>query len=137
LNGTHSLEPWVPRALALLRIVAGYLVLQHGTAKLFGYPHVAMFDNLQVMSLIGVAGIIELVGGALVLVGLFVRPAAFILSGEMAAAYFIGHVPHGNFFFPTLNQGEAAVIYCFVFLFLAAAGGGVWSIDAMRRSRSM
>ena len=137
MNGTHSLEPWVPRALALLRIVAGYLVLQHGTAKLFGYPHVAMFDNLQVMSLIGVAGIIELVGGALVLVGLFVRPAAFILSGEMAAAYFIGHVPHGNFFFPTLNQGEAAVIYCFVFLFLAAAGGGVWSIDAMRRSRSM
>jgi putative oxidoreductase len=135
LNGTHSLEPWVPRALALLRIVAGYLVLQHGTAKLLGYPHVAMFDNLQIMSLFGAAGIIELVGGALILVGLFVRPAAFILSGEMAAAYFIGHVPHGNFLFPTLNQGEAAVIYCFVFLFLAAAGGGVWSIDAMRRSR--
>jgi putative oxidoreductase len=134
-NLASSLEPWIPRALALLRIVAGYLVLQHGTAKLFGFPHVAMFDKLQLMSLIGVAGIIELVGGALVLIGLFVRPAAFILSGEMAAAYFIGHAPRGNFLLPTMNQGEAAVIYCFVFLFLAAAGGGVWSIDAARRSR--
>jgi putative oxidoreductase len=136
LNGTHSIEAWAPRAQSLLRIVAGYLILQHGTAKLFGFPHVAMFDNLPVMSMIGAAGIIELVGGALVLLGLFTRLAAFILSGEMAAAYFIGHVPHGNFLFPTLNQGEAAVIYCFVFLFLAAAGGGPWSIDAARRGRA-
>lgn len=131
----YSTEVWVPRALAVLRIVVGYLFIQHGTAKLFGFPHVAMFDNVQLMSMIGIAGIIELVGGALILVGAFVRPVAFVLSGEMAAAYFIGHAPHGNVLFPTLNQGEPAVLYCFVFLFLAAAGGGLWSIDAARRTR--
>jgi putative oxidoreductase len=125
-------EPWVPRAHAALRIVAGYLFVQHGSAKLFGFPHVAMFDNLPVLSLIGFAGILELVGGALLLVGLFVRPVAFLLSGEMAVAYFVGHAPHGHVLLPTLNQGEAAVLYCFVFLFLAAAGAGAWSIDAAR-----
>jgi putative oxidoreductase len=133
---TSSLEPWIPRALALLRIVAGYLFLQHGSAKLLGFPHVAMFDHLQVASLIGVTGILELVGGALLVVGLFVRPVAFILSGEMAFAYFMAHASHGNVLLPTLNQGEAAVLYSFVFLFLAAAGGGSWSVDAMRRRDS-
>lgn len=127
-------EVWASRALAALRIVSGYLFVQHGTAKLFGLPHVAMFDHLNLFSLIGLAGVLELVGGALVLVGLFTRLAAFILSGEMAAAYFIAHASHGNVLLPTLNEGEAAVLYCFVFLFLAAAGGGVWSIDSMRRS---
>ena len=127
-------QVWVSRALAALRIVSGYLFVQHGTAKLFGLPHVAMFDHLNLFSLIGLAGVLELVGGALVLVGLFTRLAAFILSGEMAAAYFIAHASHGNVLLPTLNEGEAAVLYCFVFLFLAAAGGGVWSIDSMRRS---
>jgi putative oxidoreductase len=136
MNGTSSLEVWTPRALAVLRIVIGYLFLQHATAKLFGFPHVAAFDHLQVMSLAGAAGIIELIGSPLILVGLFVRPVAFVLSGEMAAAYFIAHAPRGNFLFPALNQGELAVVYCFVFLFLAAAGAGPWSIDAMRRSRS-
>jgi putative oxidoreductase len=126
---------WMPKALSLLRIVSGYLFLQHGSAKLLGFPHVAMFDNVTLLSLIGFAGILELLGGALLVLGLFVRPVAFVLSGEMAAAYFIGHVPHGNFFFPTLNQGEAAVLYCFVFLFLAAAGGGVWSLDAAMKKR--
>jgi putative oxidoreductase len=130
-------EVWTPRALAALRIVAGYLFVQHGTAKLFGVPHVAMFDHLSLLSLIGLAGVLELVGGALVLVGLFTRPAAFILSGEMAAAYFIGHAPHGNVLLPTLNQGEAAVLYCFVFLFLSAAGAGTWSIDSIGKSESM
>lgn len=129
-----SREIWAPRALAALRIVAGYLFVQHGTAKLFGVPHVAMFDHLTLFSLIGLAGVLELVGGALVLVGLFTRPAAFILSGEMAVAYFIAHASHGNVVLPTLNEGEASVLYCFVFLFLAAAGGGAWSIDSMRRS---
>lgn len=137
MNSTHSIEPWVPRALALLRIVAGYLFLQHGTAKLLGFPHVAMFDNLPLISLLGLAGVLELVLGALIMVGLFVRPAAFVLSGEMAVAYFMEHASPGNVLFPMLNEGEAAVLYCFIFLFLAAAGGGIWSIDAARRSRAI
>ena len=132
-NPPSALEPWVPRALALLRIVTGYLYLQHGTAKLLGFPHVAMFDNLSVMSLIGTAGILELVGGVLLLVGLFVRPVAFVLSGQMAVAYFMAHASQGNLFFPMLNEGELAVLYCFVFLFFAAAGAGAWSVDALRR----
>jgi putative oxidoreductase len=132
---TRTLDAWTPRALAVLRIVAGYLFLQHGSAKLLGFPHVAMFDKVQLFSLIGFAGVLELVGGALLVLGLFTRPVAFVLSGEMASAYFIGHVPHGNFLFPTLNQGEGAVLYCFIFLFLAAAGGGVWSLDAAMKKR--
>jgi putative oxidoreductase len=130
---TYSVEKLAPKALALLRIVAGFLFLQHGMSKLFGVPHVAMFDNLQLLSLLGLAGVLELVGGALVLVGLFVRPAAFILSGEMAVAYFMAHASRGHVLVPSLNQGEAAVLYCFIFLFLAAAGGGVWSLDAVWR----
>ena len=126
------LDVWVPRAQGLLRIVTAFVFLQHGTAKLFGVPHVAMFDNLQLMSLIGVAGIIEVVGGVLVLIGLFTRPAAFILSGEMAFAYFMAHAPQGHVLTPLLNQGESAVLFCFVFLFFAAAGAGAWGIDTMR-----
>jgi putative oxidoreductase len=130
-----SREIWAPRALAALRIVAGYLFLQHGSAKLLGVPHVAMFDHLTVFSLIGLAGVLELVGGALIVLGLFARPAAFILSGEMAAAYFMAHASPGNVLLPTLNEGEAAVLYCFVFLFLSVAGAGAWSIDSIRKSR--
>jgi putative oxidoreductase len=128
---------WTPRAQAVLRIVTGYLFLMHGTAKLLGMPHVAMFDGLQLLSLIGIAGILEMVGGALILIGFFTRPAAFILSGEMAFAYFMGHASHGSVFVPMLNQGELAVLYCFLFLFLAAAGGGAWSVDAMRVRRTV
>jgi putative oxidoreductase len=128
---------WAPRALAALRIVTGYLFVQHGTAKLFGVPHVAMFDHLSLFSLIGLAGVLELVGGALVVLGLFTRPAAFILSGEMAVAYFTAHASQGNVLLPTLNEGEAAVLYCFVFLFLAVAGGGAWTVDSMRKSKRM
>jgi putative oxidoreductase len=120
-NGTSLLEPWIPRALALLRIVVGYLYVQHGGAKLLGFPHVAMFDQLSILSLIGVAGI---------------RPVAFLLSGEMAIAYFTAHAALGNVLLPTLNRGEAAVLYCFVFLLLATAGGGAWSVDSMRRARA-
>ena len=127
-------ETWQPRALALLRIVTAYLFLSHGTSKLLGVPHLAAFDGLQIFSLVGVSGILELVGGLLVLVGLFTRPAAFVLSGEMAFAYFMGHAPQGNVLVPMLNQGELAVLYCFVFLYFAAAGAGAWSIDrALRR----
>jgi putative oxidoreductase len=132
-----SREAWTPRALAALRIVTGYLFVQHGTAKLFGVPHVAMFDHLSLFSLIGIAGVLELVGGVLVLLGLFTRPAAFLLSGEMAVAYFVAHASHGNVLLPTLNQGEAAVLYSFVFLFLSAAGGGTWSIDSIGKSGSI
>jgi putative oxidoreductase len=124
---------WSARALGLLRIVVGYLYLSHGTSKLLHVPHVAMFDQVQVMSLIGFAGILELVGGALILIGLFTRPAAFILSGEMAFAYFMGHASKGTPLVPMLNGGEGAVLYCFLFLFLAAAGAGAWSVDAYRR----
>lgn len=127
---------WTPRAQALLRIVTAYLFLVHGTAKLLGIPHVAAFDNLRVFSLVGFAGILELVGGILLLVGLFTRPVAFVLCGEMAFAYFIGHASGGNVLVPMLNRGELAVLYCFVFLFFAAAGAGAWSVDARLARRS-
>lgn len=131
-----TLAAWTPRAQALLRIVTGYLFLMHGTAKLLHVPHVAMFDNLPVMSLIGFAGVLELVGGVLLILGLFTRPVAFVLSGEMAFAYFMGHAPQGNVLAPMLNQGESAVLFCFIFLFFAAAGAGAWSVDAARSSRA-
>ena len=123
------------RALSVLRIVSAYLLIQHGTAKLFGIPHVAYFDNLQVLSLVGFAGILEVVGGLLLLIGLFTRPVAFVLSGLLAFAYFIGHASKGFVLSPMLNQGEAAVLFCFVFLFLAVAGAGAWSVDAMRLAK--
>jgi putative oxidoreductase len=123
---------YVPRALSLLRIVTAFLFIQHGTAKLLHVPHVAMFDGLPALSLFGIAGMLEIVGGLLVLIGWFSRPAAFILSGEMAVAYFMEHAPMGNFLTPMLNQGESAVLFCFIFLFISAAGGGAWSVDAAR-----
>lgn len=126
------LAEWTPRAHAVLRIVTAYLFLLHGSAKLFGMPHVAMFDNLQLFSLIGVAGLIEVVGGLLVLIGLFTRPAAFVMSGQMAVAYFMGHASKGSPLVPMMNQGESAVLFCFIFLYLAVAGAGAWSVDAMR-----
>ena len=121
---------WAPRLLSVLRIVLGLVLLQYGTAKLFGWPDVEMFEDLKWFSLFGIAGMFELVGGTLLILGLFTRPAAFILSGEMAAAYFIEHLPHG--FFPILSSGDLAVSLCFTFLYLAFAGGGPWSIDAVR-----
>ena len=129
---TRFQSTWTPRALGVLRIVAGYLFVAHGTAKLFGFPHVAMFDGLQVLSLAGVAGILEVFGGALLMLGLFTRPAAFVLSGLMAFAYFIAHASQGNSLLPLLNGGELAVLYSFLFLFIAAAGGGAWSLDNVR-----
>ena len=127
-----STAAYTPRALSVLRIVTGFLFVQHGMAKLLHVPHVAMFDTLQPLSLIGFAGMLEIVAGLLVLLGWFTRPAAFILSGEMAVAYFMEHVPMGNFLSPMLNEGESAVLFCFIFLFVSAAGGGAWSVDAAR-----
>ena len=127
-----TLAEWAPRLLSVLRIVTAFLFVQHGTAKLLGIPHVVDFDNLQIFSLVGVAGMLEFAGGLLLLVGLFTRPTAFVLSGMMAVAYFLAHAPQGPL--PILNHGELAVMYSFVFLYLAAAGGGPWSIDARRQS---
>jgi putative oxidoreductase len=131
-NSSAFISTWTPRMLGVLRIVIGFLFLQHGTAKLLGIPHVAMFDGLELFSLIGLAGILELVGGVLIIFGLFTRPVAFILSGEMAVAYFMAHAPEGPL--PLLNHGELAVMYCFVFLYLAFAGAGAFSIDAARQT---
>jgi putative oxidoreductase len=128
-------EVWRPRALAVLRIVTAYLFIPHGTAKILGVPHQPMFDGLQLMSLIGLAGMLELVGGVLLLVGLFTRPVAFVLCGFMAVAYFMAHASQGHVLLPMLNQGELAVLYCFVFLYLAVAGAGAWSLDALRQRR--
>jgi putative oxidoreductase len=125
-------QAWSERTLSILRIVAALLFLQHGLAKHFGFPHVAMFDNLEPVSLIGLAGVIEIVGSVLLLLGVFTRSAAFVMSGEMAVAYFMVSAPRG--FFPILNQGELPVLYCFLFLYFAVAGGGAWSIDQLRRN---
>jgi putative oxidoreductase len=125
---------WAPRVLSILRIVVGLVLLQYGLAKLFGWPAVKMFQDLQWFSLFGIAGMFELIGGALLILGLFTRPVAFILSGEMAAAYFIEHFPHS--FFPIQSQGDLAVTLCFTFLYLSFAGGGPWSLDALLRVRT-
>ena len=127
-NSTRWL-PWEPRALSVLRFVVGLCFVDHGTAKLFGFPPVAMFAHLHLASLLGVQGVIELIGGALICVGLFTRPVAFILSGDMAAAYFMAHFPKS--FFPAVNGGDAAILYCFIFLYLFVAGAGVWSLDRL------
>ena len=122
---------WAPRLLSVLRIMTGLLFLQHGTAKLLKVPVIPMFANLSLTSPPGIAGILELVGGVLMILGLFTRSVAFLLSGLMAVAYFMAHAPRG--FYPILNAGELAALYCFVFLYIAAAGPGPWSIDAARR----
>ena len=128
MNNTLS-TIWAPRALALLRILAGYLFILHGSAKLFHMPQVAMFDGLQLFSMMGAAGVLEFVGGILLVLGLFSRVVAFILSGQMAVAYFMAHAPGGNVLIPFLNGGEGAVLFCFIYLYIAAAGGGAWSLD--------
>lgn len=118
---------WSPRLLSLFRIVFGLMFLSHGVSKLFGLPP---FPH-PLTPLLHIAGVLELVGGALILAGWWTRPIAFLLSGEMAVAYFMAHVPQG--LLPLVNGGEAAILYCFAFLYLAAAGAGPWSLDALRR----
>src|SRR5215471_18569045 len=120
-------QTWSPRLLSVLRIMTALVLLQHGTAKFFGFPHFEPFDNLQFVSILGAAGVFELVGGLLMLIGLFTRPVAFILSGFMAVAYFLAHAPQG--FFPMLNQGELAVLFasCFCICPSPAAAHGAWT----------
>jgi putative oxidoreductase len=126
----NFLTKYQPQLLSVLRIVAGLLFLEHGTSKLLHFPHVPMFDHL--IPLLIVAGVIELLGGLLLTLGLFTRIAAFICSGEMAVAYWMTHVGGSGIFWPVLNGGEAAILFCFVFLYIAAAGPGPWSIDGER-----
>jgi putative oxidoreductase len=126
---TDRLNSYAPCFLSVLRIIAAVLFIAHGTAKYLGFPATSMPTPSQ-LSLEGVAGLIEIVGGMLVLVGFYTRAAAFIMSGEMAIAYFMAHLPRG--FFPMLNRGESAVLFCFVFLYLVFAGPGPWSIDEAR-----
>jgi putative oxidoreductase len=127
-----TVQSYTPYALAALRFVTAYLFIQHGTAKLFGFPHQAMFDGLELFSLMGLAGVLEVVGGLLLGVGLFTRPTAFVLSGMMAVAYFIAHAPQGNALAPMLNGGELAALYSFIFLLLAVTGPGALSLDARK-----
>ena len=123
------LKPYRSQLHGVLRIMAGLLLLQHGTTKYLHFPE-TQFSGASPLTMGGAAGVLELVGGVLLVLGLFTRPTAFILSGTMAVAYFYAHAPQG--FFPILNGGELAALYCFVFLYLAGAGAGAFSLDRMR-----
>lgn len=127
----NALSRFQPVLLSVLRIVTSYLFLLHGTTKLLGLPHIAKYDHLQILSLSGIAGVFELICGTLLLLGLFTRPLAFLMSGMMAIAYFVAH--SDPFLLPILNGGELAALYCFVFLYLSAAGAGPWSLDRILR----
>ena len=126
-----AIAHYAPYVLSIVRIVAALLFFEHGLSRLFGFP--SPLPTPALFSLYWFAGAIELAGGALLALGLFTRVAAFIVSGEMAFAYFLSHAPHG--FFPILNRGDGAILYCFVFFYIAFAGAGPWSLDALLRKR--
>lgn len=127
------LSRWQPQLLGMLRIVAGLLFLEHALSKFFGFP--VPFPVQPLPPLLIAAGLIECVGGTLITLGLFTRMVAFIASGEMAIGYWTMHFPSGGFW-PLANKGEAAILFCFIFLYLAAAGGGAWSIDSLRLKKA-
>lgn len=129
MDWTDTLAEWRPRVLSILRIVAAVLFFEHGTQKIFGVPEAA--HSPEFLSLSWVAGMMEIIGGALLAIGAFTRPVAFLLSGEMAVAYWMAHAPKSVF--PALNGGDGAILFCFIFLYLVFAGGGAWSVDALRR----
>jgi putative oxidoreductase len=131
---SEKVSPLSPYLLSVLRVIIALLFIEHGTVKLLGFPPSTEFANVPLFSLEGLSGVIELVGGLFLLPGLLTRLVAFVLSGEMAAAYFIAHAPKS--FFPAVNKGELAVVYAFVFLFMAAAGAGPWSLDQWLAKRS-
>jgi putative oxidoreductase len=128
-----DLDRYTPYALAALRIVAALIFMEHGTQKLFGFPAAPQNGFPPVGSLLWIGGVLEAGGGLLLLLGLFTRPVAFVLSGEMAVAYWMFHAPAS--FYPLLNRGDAAILYCFVFLLLVFTGPGAWSVDGARRTR--
>jgi putative oxidoreductase len=134
----RALAKWQPTALSLFRFITGLLLFQYGVAKLFKFPAVPMFAKVELMSLYGVAGTLELILGALLMLGLFTRPVAFVLAGEMAFAYFIGHMFRGDtpVFLPLLNRGTEAILFCFACLYLSTSGGGPYSLDATVRNKS-
>ena len=135
-NLDSTLAGWTPRIQSVLRIITGFLLIAHGAQKLFGFLAPPGMPAATMGSLMWVAGVLEFFGGLLFMIGLFTRPVAFILSGLLAVAYFMAHAPGG--FWPLQNKGELAVIYCFVCLFLAAAGGGEWAVDRLiHRGRSL
>ncbi|MBC7909990.1 MAG: DoxX family protein [Pyrinomonadaceae bacterium] len=125
---------WTPRILSVLRIVSALLMTQHGAQKLFGVLATRPGPTPALLSMSGIAGVLEFFGGLLLLIGLFTRPVAFILSGLLAVAYFMAHAPQG--FWPIINKGELAALYSFVFLYLAVAGGGEWSLDRLWQRRN-
>ena len=131
MNFFNGAARWQSEALAILRIVTGLTFMAHGVIKLFGFPEGAMPGQQEIVSLMGLAGILETVGGALIIVGLFTRPTAFILSGMMAVAYFMGHFPQSPY--PAVNGGDAAILFCFVFLYLVTSGPGAWSLDRAKK----
>ncbi len=130
MNASALREQWVPRLLSVLRIMTALLFMEHGLQKLFGFPP-SPNPGPPLVSLLGLQGVLEVFGGLLLALGLFTRPVAFLLSGNMAVAYFMAHAPRS--FFPVNNGGDAAILYCFVFFYLFAAGPGPWSIDALVR----
>ena len=121
---------WAPYLQSVLRIVVAFLFVAHGTQKFFGFPATEARVGVPLASLLGLASMIEMIGGTLLFLGLFTRPIAFLLAGEMATAYFMSHAPRG--FWPLVNRGEPAVFFCFTWLYFAAAGAGAWSLDALR-----
>jgi len=133
MDQDRFVDRWSPRLLSVLRIVTGFLYAQHGAQKLFGFYAPPHMPAVPLFSFMGFAGFLEFFGGLLVILGLFTRPVSFILSGQMAVAYFMVHAPKG--FWPMANGGDLAALWSFVFLYLAAAGGGVWSLDRVLRHR--
>ena len=125
---------WAPYLQSVLRIVVAFLFVVHGSQKFFGFPAAEVRAGVSLMSLLGLASMIEMIGGTLMFLGLLTRPVAFVLAGEMAVAYFTSHAPRG--FWPLVNRGEPAVFFCFTWLYFAAAGAGLWSIDALRGRRT-
>ncbi len=131
MNFFNGASKYQPQALAILRIVTGLTFMAHGVIKLFGFPDGAQPGQQEIMSLMGAAGILETVGGLLIILGLFTRPVAFILSGMMAVAYFMAHFPQSPY--PAVNGGDAAILFCFVFLYLVTSGPGAWSLDGAKK----
>jgi putative oxidoreductase len=135
LDAFHRLNRYQPEAIAILRIATAIIFILHGTQKLLGFPAPPASGLPPLFSLYGIGGLLELVGGALILVGLWTRPTAFVLSGMMAVAYWMFHAPRN--LYPVLNNGDAAILYCFVFLLLVFTGPGAWSVDGMRGREAM